>query len=83
MTLTADQLDELRHIAKQRGDRSGPSTPPYDGYTRDRRMARRLVRGGYLSVETFSEHIRGERRFYWPVFYLTEAGRQAVGKVPA
>lgn len=70
-------LAELRYVAaarrRDRGTRS-----PYDGYARDLRRAHKLVRLGLLRRERFSEHIRGERRFYWWVFSLTTAGERLV-----
>lgn len=75
--LTAVELAELRYIADQHGA-SGPSSPPYTGYARDRKLAFRLKRLGYVYTEEYSEHVRGEARYYWKVFRLTAEGRKAL-----
>ena len=72
-------VEELQHIAQGRASWKG-TQPPYDGYAKNRRRAYRLVRLGLLNVERFSEHVRGERRFYWAVFGLTSAGRNVLLK---
>lgn len=75
--LTDAERAELRYISERHGA-SGPSTPPYDGYARDRKLAFRLKRKGYVRVEIYSEHVRGEPRFYWKVFRLTDQGKAAI-----
>jgi hypothetical protein len=69
-----EDIDEIRHVAKASG-RSTGSTPDYDGNCRNLMRAHRLVRQGFLERRQFSEQLRGERRFYWWGFYVTEKGR--------
>lgn len=42
------------------------------------RAAHKLVRRGLLTRERFSEHVRGEPRFYWWAFRLTDRGMAAL-----
>lgn len=76
-TLTAIERAELRQIMERRA-RWRDTQPPYDGYTTDIRMAHKLTRAGYLRRVRFSEHVRGEPRFYWWTFYITDKGMAAL-----
>lgn len=77
MDLTDEERAELLYISMQRGS-SGPSSPPFSGYAKNRKVAFRLKRKGYVFTEEYSEHVRGEPRFYWKVFRLTDKGRHAL-----
>lgn len=76
--LTPSELEELQYISEKRGFSNGPSTPPYTGYARDRKLAFRLKRRGFVYVDVYSEHVFGEPRFYWKVFLLTEEGKKVL-----
>lgn len=76
-----DDRQLLRHVHSAYTHWRGGSTPPSSGYLPDSspttvRQAHRLVRTGLLKRERFSEQVRGEPRFYWWAFYLTDAGKR-------
>lgn len=71
-------VEDLQYVADRHAAHKG-LTAPYDGYVRHIPRAHRLVRLGYLSRERHSEHVRGERRFYWWCFRLTNKGRSSLG----
>lgn len=80
--LTQSDTDLLKHVLVTREHDRG-LVPPETGYlpgmalsTEERakvvRQAHRLVREGYLVRTQYSEQVRGEKRFYWWVFTVTD-----------
>lgn len=74
----AADIAELKHVSKAFSRSGQGSSAPYNGYTTNIVRAHRLVRQGFLRREKHSEQIRGERRFYWWAFYITDKGRQII-----
>lgn len=67
-----DDIAEIVHVAKyRRGE--------YENCLNLFR-AHRLVRQGFLSRVLHSEHVRGERRFYWWRFDVTTKGKSFLAK---
>lgn len=77
--LSALDREELEHVRRSRAHWVG-TQPPSDGYARDLRRAHSLVRRGLLRRDQFSELVRGERRFYWWAFSLTEKARKELSR---
>lgn len=73
MKLSKAQLDELRHMASARRDdlRIGL-------FAKNPNVAAALARLGLATRMRQSEQIRGERRYFWWVYKITDAGRAAL-----
>lgn len=76
-------LTIMRDCIRKRTHHDGTFQPPYDGYVirEFHSKAHTLVRHGFMARTQFSEQIRGERRFCWWSFSVTDKGRKALADV--